>query len=149
MDTNEAGPAGQRDTHGQILMAIKKTQPATVKNLSSAFGVSPNAIRRHLKELELDGLVVYGREQRGMGAPPFAYSLTPHGEALFPNRYQDALSELLSHFEERAGRGEINEIFAERFRTQAEQLKQEVGDRPGEERLQRLVQVASGGGGKG
>jgi DeoR family suf operon transcriptional repressor len=146
METNETGPAGQRGMRGQILMAVKKSQPTTVKELSIVFGVSSNAIRRHLKELELDGLVVYGREQRGMGAPTFAYSLTTQGEALFPNRYQDALAELLSHVEERAGRGEVNEIFAERFRTQAEQLKHEMGDQPVEERLQRLVQWLSDGG---
>jgi DeoR family suf operon transcriptional repressor len=110
------------------------------------FGVSPNAIRRHLKELELDGLMVYGREQRGLGAPTFAYRLTERGEALFPNRYQDALTELLSHVEERAGRGEVNQIFAERFRTQGEQLKHEMADQPVEERLQRLVRWLSDGG---
>ena len=108
--------------------------------------MSPNAVRRHLKELELDGLVVYGREQRGMGAPTFAYRLTARGEALFPNRYEDALTELLSNVEERAGRGEVDRIFAQRFRTQAEQLKHEMADQPVEERLQRLVRWLSDGG---
>jgi DeoR family suf operon transcriptional repressor len=96
--------------------------------------------------LELDGLVAYGREQRGLGAPAFAYRLTARGEALFPNRYEDALTELLDHVEERAGRGEVNEIFAERFRTQAEHLKHELADQPVEERLRRLVAWLSDGG---
>jgi DeoR family suf operon transcriptional repressor len=146
MDMNEPGAAGQRGMRGQILVAVKKSQPATVKELSTFFGVSPNAIRRHLKELELDGLVVYGREQRGMGAPTFAYRLTARGEATFPNRYEDALTELLSHVEELAGRGEVDRIFAERFRTQAEQLKHEMADQPVEERLKRLVRWLSDGG---
>ena len=146
METNGTGASGQRGMRGQILVAVKKSQPATVKDLSAAFGVSPNAVRRHLKELELDGLVVYGREQRGMGAPTFAYRLTVRGEALFPNRYEDALTELLSNVEERAGRGEVDRIFAQRFRTQAEQLKHEMADQPVEERLQRLVRWLSDGG---
>lgn len=146
METNGNGPSGQRGMRGQILMVVKKSQPVTVKDLSGAFGVSPNAIRRHLKELELDGLVVYGREQRGMGAPTFSYRLTARGEALFPNRYEDALTELLSNVEERAGRGEVDRIFAERFRTQAEQLKHEMADQPVEERLRRLVRWLSDGG---
>jgi len=146
METNGTGPSGQRGMRGQILVAVKKAQPTTAKDLSVVFGVSPNAIRRHLKELELDGLVVYGREQRGLGAPTFAYSLTARGEAVFPNRYQDALTELLSHVEEQAGRGEVDRIFAERFRTQAEQLKHEMVDLPVEERLRRLVRWLSDGG---
>ena len=91
----------------------------------------------------MDGLVAYGREQRGLGAPTYAYRLTDRGEALFPNRYQDALTELLQHVEERAGRGEVRAIFAERFRAQAEQLKTELADLPVESRLQRLVRLLS------
>ena len=135
--------AGHRGLRGQIIVAVKKAQPITAKDLSASFGVSANAVRRHLKELEVEGLVSYGREQRGLGAPTFAYRLTARGEALFPNRYQDALTELLAHVEERAGRGEISAIFAERFRAQAEQLKGELADLPVEARLQRLVQLLS------
>jgi DeoR family suf operon transcriptional repressor len=107
------------------------------------FGVSTNAIRRHLKELELDGSVVYVREQRGMGAPAYVYRLTPRGEALFPNRYEGALKELLQHIEEKAGRGEINQLFVDQFKARADQLKTELADQPVEVRLQRLVRILS------
>lgn len=143
MEMNGVEVAGHRGLRGQIIVAVKKTQPITAKELSAEFGVSANAIRRHLKELEVDGLVAYGREQRGLGAPTYAYRLTDRGETLFPNRYQDALTELLQHVEERAGRGEVSEMFAERFRAQAEQLKTELADLPVESRLQRLVRLLS------
>ena len=78
-----------------------------------------------------------------MGAPTFAYRLTERGESQFPNRYQNALTELLAHVEERAGRGEISRIFADRFRAQADQLKAELADQPVEFRLQRLVRLLS------
>ena len=142
LDTN-GGVTGQRGLRGQVLVAVKKSQPITTKELSLVFGVSANAIRRHLKELEVDGLVSYGREQRGLGAPTYEYRLTERGEALFPNRYQDALTELLAHIEERAGRGEINQMFVERFRARAERLKGELADQPVELRLQRLVRLLS------
>lgn len=143
MEMNGIEVAGHRGLRGQVLVAIKKSQPVTAKELSAAFGVSANAIRRHLKELELEGLVAYGREQRGLGAPTYAYRLTDRAASLFPNRYQDALTELLSHVEERAGRGEISDLFADRFRAQAEQLKTELADLPVEMRLQRLVRLLS------
>jgi DeoR family suf operon transcriptional repressor len=122
---------------------MKRSQPVTAKELSATFGVSVNAVRRHLKELELEGSIRYCREQRGMGAPVFVYRLTSQGEALFPNRYEDALKGLLQHIEERAGRGEISRLFVEQFRERAARLKSELADQPVEMRLQRLVQLLS------
>ncbi len=135
--------AGHRGLRAQILHAIKRSQPITTKELSEAFDVSANAIRRHLKELELDGSVHYGREQRGMGAPAYVYRLTAKGESLFPNRYEEALKGLLQNIEERAGRGEISRMFLDQFRARAEQLKTELADQPVEVRLQRLVRMLS------
>jgi DeoR family suf operon transcriptional repressor len=134
-------PTGLRGRRAQIMLEIKKSQPITTKHLSSLFGVSANAIRRHLKELELDGSVIFVREQRGMGAPVYAYRLTERGEALFPNRYEAALNELLHHVEEKAGRGEVNRLFVDQFRARAERLKTELADQPVEARLQRLVRI--------
>ncbi len=140
--TDIAGaPAGLRGPRAEVLVEIKKSQPVTAKELSATFGVSTNAIRRHLKELELDGSVIYAREQRGMGAPVYVYRLTARGEGLFPNRYEGALRELLQHIEERAGRGEISRMFADQFRARAERLKTEMADQPVEVRLQRLVRL--------
>lgn len=140
---NDTGnsPVGIRGPRAQILLEIKKLQPITAKDLSALFGISTNAIRRHLKELELAGEVVYVREQRGMGAPVYVYRLTPRGESLFPNRYEEALTELLLHVEEKAGRGEINQLFVDQFKARAERLKTELADQPVEARLQRLVRI--------
>jgi len=135
--------SGHRGLRAQILLEIKKSQPITAKELSALFGVSTNAIRRHLKELELDGSIIYGREQRGMGAPVYVYRLTSRGDGLFPNRYEEALTGLLQHVEDRAGRGEISRMFLEQFRSRAEALKVELADQPVEVRLQRLVRLLS------
>jgi DeoR family transcriptional regulator, suf operon transcriptional repressor len=135
--------AGHRGLRAEILLEIKKSQPVTAKELSSQFGVSVNAVRRHLKELEVDGSVNYNREQRGMGAPVYVYRLTGRGESLFPNRYEGALTGLLQHVEERAGRGEISRMFADQFRARAESLKTELADQPVEVRLHRLVRLLS------
>ena len=143
MTESTSNIAGHRGLRGQILHAIKRLQPVTVKELSVAFDVSANAVRRHLKELELDGSVHYGREQRGMGAPAYVYRLTAQGEGLFPNRYEEALKGLLQHIEERAGRGEISRLFLDQFRERAERLKTELADQPVEARLQRLVRMLS------
>ena len=56
---------GYRGLRGDVLVALKKAQPLTAKELGLRFGVTPNALRRHLKELELEGVVRYRREIRG------------------------------------------------------------------------------------
>lgn len=115
MDAMTPGLAGQKGLRGEVLLELKKAQPLTAKELGDKFGVSANAVRRHLKELEAEGLVVYGREQRGAGAPTYAYRLTEHAENLFPRRYEEALTRLLQHVVEREGRNAALSILNEQY----------------------------------
>ena len=61
--------AALKGLRAEVLLELKRAQPCTTKQLAEKLDVSPNAIRHHLKELEGEALVVYGREQRGVGAP--------------------------------------------------------------------------------
>jgi DeoR family suf operon transcriptional repressor len=117
------GLTAHRGLRGEVLVELKKTQPLTAGELADRFGVTANAIRRHLKELEAEGLVRYAREQRGQGAPTFCYRLSAEGEALFPKGYDKALTALLQHLEAIGGKAEVRRFFAQRFRLQADQLK--------------------------
>ncbi|MFO0070691.1 MAG: helix-turn-helix domain-containing protein, partial [Gemmatimonas sp.] len=67
---------GFRGVRAELLVALRKAQPLTAHELGEQFGLTANALRRHLKALEEDGLVRYERDVRGVGAPVFAYSLT-------------------------------------------------------------------------
>ena len=107
--------AGQKGLRGDILREIKKTQPLTAKELGEIFGVSANAVRRHLKELEAEGLVVYGREQRGTGAPTYAFRLSIAGEALFPKQYELALTRLIGHVVDNEGREAVISVVEEQY----------------------------------
>lgn len=141
-----AALAGHRGLRGQVLLEVKKSQPITAKQLSSVFGVSANAVRRHLKELELEGLVRFGREQHGLGAPAFAYRLTEGGEALFPNGYRDALTELLRYVEEKEGRAAVVAMFEARYAELTRRLQAELAVAPRERRLEVVAQVMSDAG---
>lgn len=137
------GLAGHKGLRGEILLEIKKAQPVTAGELADTFGVSANAVRRHLKELEVEGLVSYGREQRGTGAPTHAYRLSADGEALFPKQYGEALNHVLSLVAETNGRDAVREMFAERFRVQAERLRAELTDATLEEKVEAVVRMLS------
>src|SRR6267378_6800959 len=107
---------------GDILLELKCAQPLTAKQLAGKLGVSANAIRHHLKELEAEQLIAYGREQRGVGAPTYAYRLSAEGEALFPRQYERALTDVMERLAEKAGRETAVEIFREHYADLTRQL---------------------------
>lgn len=135
--------SGYRGTRGELLIALKKTQPVTVQELAEQFGVSANALRRHLKELEADGTVQYRRVVRGVGGPVFAYSLTDAGEALFPRAYDQALTEALEVLRERMGVDGVVEVFRRRWEAAAAERMPELSTLPLGERATRLADLLS------
>jgi DeoR family suf operon transcriptional repressor len=142
-DTLPPGLAGHKGLRGQLLLELKRHQPLTAKELADRHGVSATAVRRHLKELELEQLVVYRREQRGQGAPTFAYRLTPDGEALFPKRYEEALTAALEFVERHGGREAVSRFFAEAFGGEAEKLTARLSQASLEERLAAVADLLS------
>src|SRR5256712_12515372 len=105
MASYHAQLTAHKGLRAEILLLLKRAQPLTAKDLAHQLSVSPNAIRHHLKELEAEQLIAYGREQRGVGAPTYAYRLSAEGEALFPRQYERALTDVLERLAEKAGRG--------------------------------------------
>lgn len=132
-------PPGFGGLRGTILLQLKKSQGLTAKELATRAGVSLNAVRHHIKELEAERLIAYERLHRGVGAPPFAYRLTNEGHALFPRRYEAALTEVLDHLVERQGRNAAVALLEARYERLTEQLQRELS---GADSAQRLIAIA-------
>lgn len=145
MELEQLSPpiAGHKGLRGQILLELKRSQPLTVKELAERHGVTSTAVRRHLKELEAEQLVIYQREQRGQGAPTFVYRLSAGGEALFPKRYEEALTAALLFVEKSGGREAVRRFFAERFGEAATALKPQLAEASLEERLAAVSDLLS------
>ena len=141
MGTFVNSPVGYRGTRGEILTALKMAQPLTAKELADQFGVTPNALRRHLKELEGEGIVRYQREIRGVGGPVFAFSLTEAGEALFPRAYERALTEVLDLVREQQGDEGLVQLFQRRWDDIARVARPELEQLPVEQRATRLAEL--------
>ncbi len=138
-----ATPAGQKGPRAELLVALKRAGRLTAREMSQQQRLSLNAVRHHLKELEVEGLVVHEREQRGVGAPVFSYRLAPLAESLFPRRYEDALTEVLDQVVEREGRAEAVSLLRSVHIGLARRLEQEVAGRRLEERLTGAAQALS------
>ena len=126
---------------GEILIALKKAQPLTAKELGERFGVTPNALRRHLKELESEGVVRYQPKVHGVGGPEFAFSLTDAGEALFPRAYEKALAEVLDLVREQQGEDGLVQLFQRRWDDIARVARPELEHLPVEQRATRLAEL--------
>lgn len=138
-----SGPRGQKGQRGAMLLQLKRAQSLTAKELAARLGISLNAARHHLKELEVEGLIEYEREHRGVGAPVFAYRLSAAGEALFPRRYEETLTSLLDHLVERHGRDAAVAMLESYFAGLARRLHGELADSSPEERLRAIGRVLS------
>lgn len=146
MDTPHPGLMAHKGLRGDVLRELKRAQPLTAKALAEKLGVSANAIRHHLKELETESLVTYGREQRGVGAPTFAYRLSSQGESLFPKRYEQTLTELLDRVAERQGRAATAAMLEDLFADLTRRLQAELEGVAPEARLTAVARVLSDAG---
>lgn len=138
--------AAHKGLRAEILLELKRAQPLTARQLAEKMRVSPNAVRHHLKELEAEALVAYGREQRGLGAPTFAYRLSAQGEALFPKRYEQTLTELLDRVAEKQGRQAAVGMFEDLYADLTRKLQVELDGVAPERRLDAVARVMNDAG---
>jgi DeoR family transcriptional regulator, suf operon transcriptional repressor len=132
---------GFRGIRGDVLVAVKKAQPVTATELGAQFGLTANALRRHLKELESEGLVRCGRQVRGVGGPVLLYSLTEQGEALFPRAYDATLTTLLDGVRSQRGTDGVVELFRAQWERVAGGAKEQLAALPLNERAQLLAEL--------
>lgn len=136
-----ARPLGLKGPRADVVMELKRSGPLPAKEIVERLGLSMNAVRHHLKELEAGGLVGYAREHRGVGAPAFVYRLTPAGEALFPRRYEDAVARLLDYVVAKEGRQAAVEVLEARYRELADRLQATLTHATPAERVSALARA--------
>jgi len=107
--------AGFSGLRSDLLVALRKKQPLTATELGARFGLTPNALRRHLKTLHDAGLVRFNRVVRGVGGPGYEYSLTEQGEQLFPRAYASPLADALEIVRAEQGSEGVVGIFRRRW----------------------------------
>ncbi|MFO0271027.1 MAG: helix-turn-helix transcriptional regulator [Gemmatimonadota bacterium] len=135
--------AGDRGQKADLLVAIKKSQPVGAKELGATFGVTTNALRRHLDALEEDGVIARRSEVRGVGAPVHLYFLTPAGESLFPQASADALGAMLDAVVAAGVSDEVVAVFRRRWETLARQAKPLMAGLSFSERAQLVAELLS------
>jgi len=132
---------GYRGIQADLLLALKKRQPLTARELAALFDLTPNAMRRHLETLEAAGIVRHTREVRGVGGPVHAFTLTGGGEALFPRQYATVLLETLDAIAADRGRAGVSEFFRRKWTALAADAGPALQQLPLSERVQLMAEL--------
>jgi DeoR family suf operon transcriptional repressor len=117
----QAGP--YRGPRAALLLELKRSGGLSARDLAGRLQLSLNAVRHHLKELEVEDLVGYDRVAKGVGAPSHTYRLTAHGEAIFPRHYEGTLTRVLEQVAARDGRAAVTAMLSEQFADLAARLE--------------------------
>lgn len=131
----------QPSTKQDILNHLLRQGHLTAQELAERLQVSPQAIRRHLKDLETEGLIVHRAIQAGMGRPNYSYELSREGRAQFPDRYNDFAVSLLDTLAETVGKDQVGSILRKQWERKALEYRDRIGSGSLEERVSGLVEL--------
>ena len=131
----------QTSTKQDILQYLLKGGQGTALELAESLDISPQAIRRHLKDLEAEGAIQYQSVQAGMGRPQHIYELTSQGRDRFPNRYGDFAISFLDTLAETVGREQVISILRKQWQRKATDYRRLVGSGSLEERVTKLGEL--------
>ncbi|MBW4655163.1 MAG: iron-sulfur cluster biosynthesis transcriptional regulator SufR [Kaiparowitsia implicata GSE-PSE-MK54-09C] len=129
----------QSSTKQDILDYLLKQGHASAHTVAEQIGISPQAVRRHLKDLEEEALIEHRPLQEGMGRPSYVYQLTQKGRDRLPERYDDFALSLLTTLAETVGKDKVGDILRMQWQRKALDYCQQVGSGSLQERLARLV----------
>jgi len=128
-------------TKQDILHHLVKQGPTSAQALAEHLGISPQAVRRHLKDLEDEGLIKRETVQVGMGRPNHLYSLSREGRDRLPERYNDFAVSLLNTLAQTVGPDQMGTILRKQWEQKAQDYRKQVGLGSLAERVARLVEL--------
>src|SRR5258706_11402835 len=128
-----------RSTRMEVLELLRRKGRCSAETIASDLGVTPNAVRQHLTNLERDGLVVSHPERSGRGRPSLFFSLTERADSVFPKRYGQLATMVLQEVQEMGGPEALDEVFSRVAARHAGALQPALDGLEFDEKLRRAV----------
>ena len=132
---------GLPSTKQNILQELLKRGQTTASELAKSLQISSQAIRRHLNELETDGLIEHEALQTGMGRPQYYYHISEQGRSLFPHRYGEFAVSFLDALAETVGKDRVSTVLAKQWQKKAQDYRDRIGNGTLAQRVAKLVQL--------
>jgi DeoR family suf operon transcriptional repressor len=145
--TTEQNPS-KSSTKEDILQYLLKQGQATAQDLAEYFTISPQAIRRHLKDLETEKLIQHQVEAIAMGRPQFIYQLSVEGRKWLRHNYNGqseshdkfAVS-LLDNLIQTLGVEQVTQVLHKQWQRKAIAFQETMGHGSLEERVANLAKI--------
>jgi DeoR family transcriptional regulator, suf operon transcriptional repressor len=131
----------QSSTKQDILEYLLKQGQAIAQDLATSLDISPQAIRRHLKDLETEGLIIYQSVASGTGRPQHIYHLSPQGRDRFPNQYDRFAISFLDTLVENIGYEQASKILHQHWQKKSIDYRRELGNGVLVDRVAKLVEL--------
>ncbi len=128
-----------RSTRMEVLELLRRKRRCSAETIASDLGVTPNAVRQHLTNLERDGFVVSNPERSGRGRPALLFSITERAYSVFPKRYGQLATMVLQEVQEMGGPEALDEVFARVAERHARGIEHELEGLDFDEKLHRVV----------
>jgi len=128
-----------RSTRMEVLELLRRKGHASAETIASDLGVTPNAVRQHLTNLEREGFVVSQPERRARGRPSLLFSLTERADSVFPKRYGQLATMVLQEVQEMGGEDALDEIFARVAARHAHAIERDLEGLDFDQKLKRVV----------
>ena len=135
----------QPSTKQDILQYLMKQGQATAQELATTLDISPQAVRRHVKDLEAEELILYKTVQAGMGRPQHIYQLSRQGRDRLRRDLSDGYSQftvsLLDTLAETVGHEQMISILRKQWERKALDYRDRLGNGSLQERVAKLVEL--------
>ncbi len=136
-------------TKTEILALLKRSDGASVDEISASVGLASMTVRQHLTALERDDLVRAQEVRRATGRPHFRYRLTDNGHRSISQGYDRLVALLVDAVGVENGtvEGARRDLFRRAAEALAGRHRVEIEMLAGKERVERIVAILRSHGG--
>lgn len=124
-----------------LLSALKRRGPMTVRELASLFQKSYMGIKQHCLDLEKEGYLDTWRRPSRVGRPEMLYRLTDRAKALFPGGHNALALDVLEAVQHSYGPAAPTKMLFGIFAQRSDQYSREVQGESVEERAHSLARL--------
>lgn len=135
------GAHTQAPTRETTLTLLLRRGDTSASELASLLGISVQAMRRHLRSLEEEGLVESSPMPAGPGRPSNRWRLTDQGHQHFPDGSEDFALGLLQSMTATLPPEAMTSLLAQQAQDKAEAYRRQIGTAPLEQRVAVLAEL--------
>jgi predicted ArsR family transcriptional regulator len=128
-----------RSTRMEVLELLRRKQAASAETISAELGITPNAVRQHLTNLEREGMVQSQKVRHKRGRPSLLFSLTDRADSVFPKRYGQLATMILTDLQEKDGPEALDALFQRVAHRHVDTIEPELRGLSFDDKITRLV----------